>query len=263
MAAKTIEENATVVRHEALADCLYRLWLRPDWDLAGASFEAGQFVRVGMVDGEPTDKKRARAYSFVGVEDGVFEFFLVAVEGGTTSPRLDQLREGARVWCDTRIAGHFILSRNPEARRCLMVGTGAGIAPFTCMTRHQAEELAAYEKLAIVHQVRHVQHLVYGAELARWAAADASRRYIPILSQPRQRIVVADGHVPLHGYVQDALEDGRLERVLGWKLSPADTVAMLCGNPDMIKAMSTALEARQLTRHKKSSPGQVVSERYW
>jgi ferredoxin--NADP+ reductase len=262
LAAKTIEENATVVRYEALSGCLYRLWVRPDWDLSSATFEPGQFVRLGLVTGDETDKKLARAYSFVGVQDGVFEFYVVAVEGGKTSPRLGALREGDRLWCEEKIAGHFTVSRNPPGARCVMVGTGAGIAPFLCTLRHDAEALAAYEGVALVHQVRDPAHLEYGAELAAWAAEDDRRRYIPIVSKPPDRLTVRDGHAALHGHVQDALEDGRLERLLGGPLT-ADTVVMLCGNPDMIKAMTTALEARGLAKHKKSKPGQIVSERYW
>lgn len=258
-----VEANATVVRHEALGGCLYRLWVRPDWDIDAKGWHAGQFVRLGIPEGVPEDRKNARAYSFAGVTDGVFEFYIVEVEGGKTSPRLNKLRADDRLWCEEKISGHFSLDRNPPGKRCIMVGTGAGIAPFLCMVRHGGEAYSAYEQVVLVHQVRHREHLVYADELAAWAGTQDRHRYVPILSKPASRFTSLQGHAPLHGYVQDRLEDGTLDAVAGSPLSPDDTVVMLCGNPDMIKSMTAALEARGLNRHKKSRPGHVITERYW
>jgi hypothetical protein len=38
---------------------------------------------------------------------------------------------------------------------------------------------------------------------------------------------------------------------------------MVCGTPEMVLALSAALEARGLAPHKRKAPGQVHVERYW
>lgn len=259
MAPKSTEANATVVRYEALVGCLYRVWVRPDWALGEAEWHAGQFVRLA-IPGD--DVKDARAYSFVDARDGVFEFYVVAVTGGRTSPRLQALRAGDRLWVEEKIAGHFVLEHNPPGARLLMVATGAGVAPFVCMLRNGAASLAAYAGIGLVHQVRSPEHLVYGAEIAAWAQRDERVRYVPVISQPTAPLHVVDGHAALTGHVQDHVASGRLARQLDGPID-ASLVVMLCGNPAMIKDMTAALEAVGLARHKKSKAGQIITERYW
>jgi ferredoxin--NADP+ reductase len=60
-----------------------------------------------------------------------------------------------------------------------------------------------------------------------------------------------------------ALADGRLEAAAGEAFSAATSQVMVCGNPEMVLALSAALEARGLAPHKRKAPGQVHVERYW
>jgi ferredoxin--NADP+ reductase len=38
---------------------------------------------------------------------------------------------------------------------------------------------------------------------------------------------------------------------------------MICGNPQMVKATTAALEARGLERNRRRSPGHITVENYW
>lgn len=258
--ADGLAPNATVVRKELLAGCLFRLWVRPDWRIEEAAWEPGQFVRLAAPHPGSDFRKEGRAYSFVGANDGVFEFYVVKLEAGLQTPRLFALSEGDRLWCEAKINGHFTLSHNPPGRELWMVGTGAGVAPLICVIRHG--DLARYERVVVVHQVRERDHLVYGAELAAWANADG-RRYVPIVSRPGGRLVVKDGHAALFGRVGDRVRDGRLEKAAETTFGADRSVVMLCGNPDMLADVRAALEERGLARHLKRKPGQIVTERYW
>lgn len=252
--------NSTVVRREVLAGCLFRLWVRPDWDLAAAPKQPGQFVRLAVPGPDGAMLKReGRAYSYAGAADGALEFYVVTVPGGLQTPRLAELAPGARLWCEDRFQGHFTLAAAPSLRDLWMVATGAGLAPFVAIARN---DVAAYDRVVLVHQVRAPEHLSYGAELARWACADARRRYVPVVSQGG-RFAVRDGHAALIGRVGDAIADGRLERVAGASLSAERSIAMLCGNPAMIDEVRALLEARGLLRHTKRAPGNLLTERYW
>jgi len=260
-----LETNATVVRHEELPGCLFRLWVKPDWDASATDWHPGQFLRFGVPAGEDTDKKLLRALSMVSIDQGVIELYAVKVEGGAVSPKLASLREGDRCYAEEKITGHFTASQLPEeiGKELWLMGTGAGIAPFVCMLRHDTDHLSRFERIVVVHTVRESDFLSFGSELVRRAGTDPRIHYIPVVTRSEQRLEIRDGHCALRERLPRLLENGQLERASGTHLSAEDSVVMLCGNPDMIKEMTAALEARSLTRHKKRVPGNIVSERYW
>lgn len=260
-----LEANATVVRHEALPGCLFRLWVRPDWDASALEWEAGQFFRIGVPAGEDTDKKYLRAMSMVGIEDGLIELYLVAVEGGRTSPLLADLRAGDRCYAEAKITGHFTPSHIPKevGSDLWMVATGTGIAPYICMLRHGPEYLERFEHLVVVHSVRDGAYLSFGAALLQRAVSSPRLRYIPVVTRSERPLEVRDGHCALRARVPQLLENGQLERAAGLPVSAERSVLMLCGNPGMIKGVTKHLLSRGLTKNRKRTPGNILSERYW
>lgn len=250
--------NATVVRSEPLAGCLFRLVVRPDAPIT--AWKPGQFVRLAVPGDADDPKKEARAFSFAGAHGDAFEFYGVAVPDGRTSPKLAALRAGDRLWLEPKVQGFFTLDEAPAGpTELLMVGTGAGIAPFAAMVQQGATD--RFERAILVHQVRHPDHLGYSAAFAAWARAKPGRFWVPIVSAPPSRLVVRDGHAALRGLIGDHLED--VERISGAPFSPGRTLALLCGNPAMIAEVRARLEIRGLALHKKRAPGQILTERYW
>ena len=65
--------NATVVNIQKLPDCLFRIWIKPDWDLEHTWF-AGQFLRLGIIE-TGFDSKSLRPMTIVDIQDNIFEFF--------------------------------------------------------------------------------------------------------------------------------------------------------------------------------------------
>jgi hypothetical protein len=115
------------------------------------SFEAGQFVRIGLdLNGE----RIARPFSFVNApDDPVMEFYGVIVPEGPLSPALARLRPGDPVHIADNPAGWLILSELPPAQELWLVATGTGIAPFLSMLR-TAAPWQRYGKVILVHAVR-------------------------------------------------------------------------------------------------------------
>ena len=81
--------------------------------------------------------------------------------------------------------------------------------------------------------------------------------YVPMATRPEAGSTALSGRIPM------ALEDGRLEAAAGVAFSAATSQVMVCGNPEMVVAVTAALEARGLAPHKRKAPGQVHVERYW
>jgi ferredoxin--NADP+ reductase len=67
----------------------------------------------------------------------------------------------------------------------------------------------------------------------------------------------------LAGRVPAAIRDARLERAAQTELSPARSHVMLCGNPEMVKDVTAALDERGMRKHRRRAPGHITVETYW
>lgn len=254
----TSEANATVVRREDVAGCLFRLWIRPD--VLVERWEPGQFVRLAVPAEGVEIKKQARAFSIVGISDGVFEFYGVEVPNGQLSPKLRAAAVGDRVWLENKVQGQFTLANNPPGTEVWMFASGAGIAPFMAWLRHG--DLSRYSRVIVVHQVREAAHLAYAAEVAD-KCTDGKFRFVPVVSGG-EKFPYKAGHAALKGRVGGTVTVEMLEKAAGCTFEAGRSVVMLCGNPDMIQGVRERLEAeRGLKKHLKRTPGHIVTERYW
>lgn len=258
--------NATIVRRRDVGERVVLLWVRPD---SGAvqDFEPGQFIQLGWprpraADAGPEERVRfvKRSYSIASspAEREGYELCLALVQEGTLTPRLWELSEGARVWCNDAPVGHFTLARVPHGARLVLVATGTGIAPYVSMLRRY-RGTGRWHDVCIVHGARAAADLPYDDELRQAARADASVRYVPVLS----REPAASGWRGARGRVQSVLEPAAFARAAGWPLDPAEAHVFLCGNPAMIEHVRALLEGRGFRPNLAAGPGNLHFERYW
>lgn len=217
------------------------------------TFSAGQFTRLALeIDGE----RVARPYSFVNPPgDELLEIYFNEVQDGPLSPRLAALQPGDRVWVSARPNGFFTLDELPDSEHLWMLATGTALGVYLSILRTE-QTWRRFTHLVLVHNVRTRDQLSYGDEIAALKQHYGERfDYLPITS--RERIDDA-----LHGRILAALEDGRLEREAGCRLSADDSHVMLCGNMGMIREVSEALEARGMRKHRRREPGHYTTEKY-
>jgi len=217
-------------------------------------FEAGQFVKLGLeIDGEIV----GRAYSFASAPQvRPLDFYIVTVEGGALTPRLEALAIGAPVMVTVKPAGHLVLHEIPDAEELWMLSTGTGLAPFVAMLG--TEELwQRFPKIIIVHGVRHAAELSY-----RETFTDAQRQhpgrliYVPFVTRE-----ACDFALP--GRIPPAIANGELEKAAGCPIAAERSHFLLCGNPDMVKDATNILIERGLRKHKRKEAGHISLETYW
>lgn len=257
---KIIENNATVVRFEQLPDCLFRIWILPDWDGTNGTWQPGQFLRLGVIQ-NPQDKTTLRAMTIIDVEEGVFEFYMVSVSHGATSPRLAQLRVGDRCHMEPKITGNFILPNLPQKSHAdlWMMGTGTGIAPYLSMLKKGQTFLHQYRKIIFVHSVRMTPHLCYKEEIHSYAAQYRQFVYVPVVTRENNAENVEE--TPLR--IPALITNKSLCAKANQELTAERSVVMLCGHPGMIKESILALSEYGLSKHRRRVPGNIVSERYF
>ena len=220
--------NATLVGREAVGSTIVRLHVRPDCGIP--SFRPGQYLALGLqVDGGGL-VQRPYSTSSPADEPDALEFLVRLVPDGALTPRLWDLRPGARLHLG-RPKGLFT-GDLADPRRPLLVGTGTGIAPLLSILETRIRDLPADREAArpvIVHGAAFVADL---AGRSRLAALDAIGRvaYVPAVS--RASDAANAGWRGATGRL-----DGLLPGILAIHgVDPGSTIAYICGNPSLVDA---------------------------
>jgi ferredoxin--NADP+ reductase len=237
--------NATLSGRVDLTPTIAHFVVRPD-DGAPA-FVPGQYLALGLpVDGRLLQRPYSTA-SKKGTRDEL-DFLVRLVRDGAFTPRLWHLDVGDRLRIG-RPKGLFTLCPE-DPRRHLFIATGTGLAPFVSMLGTLLRE-SRPPRAIVLHGVSHVGELAYRDRLERWAADAGDISYVPAISRPNH---------PANADWRGAT--GRIDTALGplcdaLDVDPAETVAYMCGNPEMIAAGERILEARGFPRDA------IRSEHYW
>ncbi|MEP6640034.1 MAG: FAD-binding oxidoreductase [Chloroflexota bacterium] len=240
--------NATLVRREDENESLAYFWVRFDGD--PTPFETGQYMTIGvMADGKIVQRPYSVASApAVAGSDG-YEFYVRLVQGGTFTPLLWDLPLGHGMRM-IGPKGKFMLQPDDD-RTHIFVSSGTGNAPFVAMIRQLILDRRP-RPVVFLNGVSYADELGYRAALEDWQDSGGYPvTYIPTVSRPddpRNRDWTG--------------RTGRVETILGpvldeLGLTVADSIAYICGNPDMILAAEETLLGRGYPED------QIHKELYW
>jgi ferredoxin-NADP reductase len=224
--------NATLVRRVDQHDSLAYFWVR--FDEEPTPFEPGQYMTIGVfVDGKIVQRPYSVASAPGVAGDTGYEFYLRLVQGGTFTPILWDLPLGHRMRM-IGPKGKFLLEPEDD-RTHLFISSGTGNAPFVSMMRHTLGQ-GSPRRAVFLNGVSHARDLGYRDVVEDWAASgEYPVTFIPTVSRPDD---------PTNADWTG--RTGRVESIVGpivaeLGLDPADTIAYLCGNPDMIQSAEATL----------------------
>jgi ferredoxin--NADP+ reductase len=247
--------NASLIRREDATDSLSTFWVKFDGE--PTPFQSGQYMTIGVFVADPStptgQRIVQRPYS-VASDPGVagtegYEMYVRLVEGGAFTPLLWRLPIGHRMRM-IGPKGKFTLAPDDD-RTHLFISSGTGNAPFVSMMSSLLRQ-GRPRRTVFLNGVSYVRDLGYRELLEGW---QSSGRYpvtfIPTVSRPQAPENAGwDGR---WGRVETILNDVLDEH----GLTPADTIAYICGNPDMIIAAEETLIGRGFPED------QVKKELYW
>lgn len=227
----------------------------------GYEFVPGQFARLGVAN--DSGEVIWRAFSVASAPScDYLEFYAVVVENGVFTPLIERRRLGTVVQVEKPAQGFLTADRlwRGEGRPDLwMLATGTGLGPFISMI----EDVAVwehFERMVIVHSVRHEGELGYRDRLQTLAASPGSKgsllSYVPTVTRDADSTLT-------HGRITELLISGGLERAAGVNMDVARSRFMLCGNPAMVEETRALLKARGFTNDRKLNPGHIAVENYW
>jgi ferredoxin--NADP+ reductase len=240
--------NASLVRREDETDSLAYFWVRFDGD--PTPFAPGQYMTIGvMLDGRILQRPYSVASppAVAGTEG--YEFYVRRVQGGAFTPILFDLPVGHRMRM-IGPKGKFTLLPDDD-RIHVFISSGTGNAPFVAMMKQLLHD-GAPRRAIMLNGVSYQHELGYRTLLEGWQGSGAYPvTFVPTVSRPND---------PLNaGWTG---RTGRVESILGpvldeLGLSPANSIAYICGNPDMILSAEETLLGRGYPED------QVHKELYW
>lgn len=240
--------NATLVKRLDDTADLARFWVK--FDAEPTPFGPGQYMTTGVVtEGKMLQRPYSVASSANRIADEGYELYVRLVPVMRFTTALWRLPIGHRMRM-IGPKGRFMLEPEDE-RTHLFISTGTGIAPFVAMMKTLLED-GRPRRAVLLNGVSYAHDLGYREVLEQWQqSGEYPVSYIPTVSRPADPA--------------NAGWSGRTGRVeanvlsvcdeLG--LTPSNTVAYICGNPEMI----VSAEARLLERG--FAEEQVKTELYW
>ncbi len=235
------------------------------------SFEAGQFVGLGLPSEAPRckeatkehnppqpDKMIKRAYSIASSSsDQVVEFYITLVHSGQLTPRIFALNIGDRIWMGKKAVGMFTLDQIDPEENVIMMATGTGVAPYMSMLRTNA--LKRKGKMLVIQGAANSWDLGYSSELKLLASMFADFNYYPTITEPDNEPAGWEGDTR---FIQDIWISGLAQRTWGFKPTPKNTHIFLCGNPKMVSGMKGLLAKEGFNEHSKRVFGQIHAEEF-
>jgi ferredoxin--NADP+ reductase len=240
--------NASIVRREDLHESLIYVWVR--FDEEPTPFVSGQYMTIGVfADGKLVQRPYSVASDPAAAGDTGYEFYVRLVQGGAFTPLLWRLPVGHRMRM-IGPKGKFTLEPDDD-RTHLFISTGTGNAPFVSMMKALLRE-GRPRRAVFLNGVSYIADLGYRDLLEGWAASgEYPMVYVPTVSRAGD-----PANAGWTGWT------GRTEAVLPraldeFGLTPDNTIAYICGNPDMILAAEAVLLEAGFPEP------QVKKELYW
>ena len=247
IAPESVHYNARLTRRIDLTESLGFFWVSYDGD--PVEFEPGQYLTIGV---ESNGKLIQRPYSVASspreTADG-YEFYIRLVNGGLFTPLLWRLPEGHGMSMRGP-KGKFILEPEDD-RQHVFISSGTGIAPFVSMMKTMLLDGAPRQVIAL-HGASYEYDLGYREFLEDWQREGT----YPLVYVPSVSRVGAPENAGWSG------RGGRVEAIVPqiydeMGLNPDNSIAYICGNPDMITAVDVLLLERGFPEE------QIKKELYW
>lgn len=125
-------------------------------------FNAGEFAMIGL---RSENKNILRAYSVVSPPwKDELEFLSIKINHGELTSKLQNIQVGDDIILMEKTTGTLRNEALVKGGDLYMLATGTGLAPFMSLIR-DIETLETWEKITLVHSVRHKNDLAYYEDL--------------------------------------------------------------------------------------------------
>jgi ferredoxin--NADP+ reductase len=226
----------------------------------GLRFRNGEFIMIGLAQGEA--KPIMRAYSIASANhEEYLEFFSIKVPDGALTSKLQHLQKGDEVLIGSKPTGTLVIDDLKDGRNLFLIGTGTGLAPFLSIIK-DPETYERFDKVVLFHGVRFINEVAYHKMLSEELTeheylgemVTEQLIYYPCVTRERYQN---------QGRITDLIKTGKLCKDINLPaLDPAQDRVMMCGSPSMLKDTCEILDQLGFEEsRKKGVQGDYVVER--
>jgi len=221
--------SAKIVDRREVAEDLFLLRVHPGGQF---TYLAGQYATLGVeVDGKPLE----RPYSICSSPyEELLEFFVERVPDGALTPRLYSMEEGATLLLRKFAKGRFTLDMKSGRKNHLLLSTVTGVAPFLSYIRTVYTDwkkggtpMPGEHHFFCLQGASRSVEFGYRQELEKYAGEVNWLKYVTTVSRPWDE--------PTWQGERGRVDDLVRKYTDLWGLTPENTTAYLCGNPNMVE----------------------------
>lgn len=221
-------------------------------------FRSGEFLMLGL-EGD-NGKPILRAYSIASPSwDEELEFYSIKVPDGPLTSKLQKIEIGDHVIIRPKPVGTLVLDALIPGKRCYLIATGTGIAPFASLAR-DPDIYERFDEVILTHTCRDKADLAYGEDLVARIKADALIG--EVAAEKFRYYATTTREDSAHkGRVTDLMRSGQLFTDLGVPPLGKDDRIMICGSMGLNNDVKEICEAAGLEEGANSRPGEFVLEK--
>ena len=120
-------------------------------------FRSGEFVMIGLLN--EAGRPLLRAYSIASpFWEESLSFYSIKVPDGPLTSRLQHIQAGDYILMKTKPTGTLVLDALLPGKKCYLVSTGTGVAPFASLLR-DPDLYERFERVILTHTCREVAEL--------------------------------------------------------------------------------------------------------
>lgn len=222
-------------------------------------FRSGEFVMIGLLkdDGRPL----LRAYSIASpFWEESLSFYSIKVADGPLTSRLQHIQADDYILMRPKPTGTLVLDALLPGKRCYLISTGTGVAPFASLLR-DPDLYERFDQVILTHTCREVAELSFSSDLVERTKSDpligelAKEKLIYFPTTTRESF----SHM---GRITNLMESGALFDNLGLPyLHSEDDRVMICGSMGMNTDMKQLCLEAGLQEGANSAPGHFVLEK--
>ena len=222
-------------------------------------FRSGEFVMIGLLN--EAGRPLLRAYSIASpFWEESLSFYSIKVQDGPLTSRLQHVRSGDYILMKTKPTGTLVLDALLPGKRCYLVSTGTGVAPFASLLR-DPELYERFDQVILTHTCREIAELGFSMELVARTKGDpligeiAAEKLVYFPTTTRESY-------PHMGRITNLMESGALFDSLSLPhLSLGEDRVMICGSMNMNQDMKQLCLDAGLQEGANSAPGHFVLEK--
>ena len=222
-------------------------------------FRSGEFVMIGLLN--EAGRPLLRAYSIASpFWEESLSFYSIKVQDGPLTSRLQHIKSGDYILMKTKPTGTLVLDALLPGKRCYLVSTGTGVAPFASLIR-DPELYERFDQVILTHTCREIAELGFSMELVERAKGD------PLIGEIAAEKLVYFSTTTREGYahmgrITNLMESGALFDSLSLPhLSLNEDRVMICGSMNMNQDMKQLCLDAGLQEGANSAPGHFVLEK--